>query len=329
MDFHIDRFQYFDQKIFLHQCVEKNFFDFTEVLKKRKANFPNHYFIVTKNNKIEMLDSYLFNFIKFDYSNKVLNISINAQINKPIYWIQIHNQKFSKVALCLAQGIEQTIIHEELVGEKSTSYLSVHNKGTLHYFNLVDSKTKQVFHKEIDTCNYGKTFSWFMQKESNAIVKVDSKTKLFEGASSNIEIFNLVQEKQTRDDCCEIQHIEPHTHSYVNYQTINNGKAVSQINSIIEKSSTDSELVQKIKHILTSDNAQSFSKPSLMIHAPTVASHGNTISSFPEEWLFYLYQKGITESKAKEIVKNSIVTSFCSNTPYESQFSAYLLGDSI
>lgn len=329
MEFKINRFQYFDQKLFLHQCVDKNFCDFTEILKRRKLAYPNHFFIVTKNNKIEMLDSYLFNFLKFDYSKKSLTMTMREQVSKPIYWIQIHSDKTSKVSLIIANGVEQTLVHEDIVCEKTNSYMSIDNKGTFNYFNLVDSKTSQVFHKELEIYNYGQTHFYFMQKEDDAIVKLDGQIKLFNGASSNVGIFNLVQEKQIKDDCFEIDHIEPNTNSHITYQGLNSGKAVSQINSIIEKEALNSQLVQKIKHILTSDNAQSFSKPSLMIHAPTVASHGNTISSFPEEWLFYLYQKGITQEVAQHIIKESLVRSFCATTPYENQFSSYLLGESL
>jgi Fe-S cluster assembly scaffold protein SufB len=326
MNFQINPFQYFDKKLSQEKCVERNFFDFTDIIKQRKAYYPNHFFLVTENGKVQMLDSFLLNFLKIDYYKNTLTIHIHSQISQPIYWIDIQNQKNNWTTLTIDENIEQTIIHEDVISEKSQTQLVIKNTGDLHYFNLINSHTQQLFHKEIECDNYGQLTAFFMQKEDSSLIKIDTQLRLYEKAIANINYLTVLQQHQLRDDCIEIEHIEPNTNCSTNYQSLNNGKAVSQINNIITKESLNSELTQKIKHILMSETGQSFSKPNLMIHAPTVASHGNTMSSFPEEWLFYLYQKGVTKDKAKAIIKQSIIKNFCSSTPYEEQFVNYFIG---
>lgn len=327
MDFHINQFQYFDQKLFDKNVEIPNEFSFEELLQKRKIEFKQHYFIVTCNNRVLMMDSYLLNYIKLDSDKQQLHFHISEQVNKPIYWIEIHNHKNNIVSVDIAENIEQVILHEDIILEKSHTYMHINNYGKLDYINMNHSYTENVFHKELEIDNYGLLKGCFMQKESSSFIKLDSQIRLFENASSSVSIFTLIQSKQLRDDCFEIQHISPNTYSDFSYQSLNNGKAVSQVNNIIEKKSLNSQLNQSIKHILLSADSQSFSKPNLMIHAPTIAAHGNTMSSFPEDWLFYLYQKGLTKIKAQQIIKESMIKNFCSHTNYEEQFYSYFIGD--
>lgn len=327
INFQISPFHYLDKKLMEEKILPKIEVDFTILLNERKKNYPEHLFIVTQNNQIQMIDSFLFNFIKADYDKKNFHFHIKETLPKNIYWIDIQSQQSSNVHLEVLNNVELTLIHEEVICEKSfkksCNQLSINNKGNLNYYHLIHSLTEQLFHKENIFCNYKSLNLYFLQKEEKSKIKIDSKVKLFKDASLIVNNFILTQHLQLRDDFIEVEHEEENTNSISYYTALNNGKSVSQINNIINKTAINSELSQHIKHILLSETGQSFSKPSLMIHCPTIASHGNSIGSFPEEWLFYLMQKGINPSAAKDIIKKSIIHNFCSTTSYEQQFYDY------
>ena len=47
-----------------------------------------------------------------------------------------------------------------------------------------------------------------------------------------------------------------------------------------------------------------------MISTPCVASHGNSIGSIPDDWMFFLNARGINSEKANEIIKDSLKLQF-------------------
>jgi len=47
-----------------------------------------------------------------------------------------------------------------------------------------------------------------------------------------------------------------------------------------------------------------------MISTPCVASHGNSIGSIPDDWMFFLNSRGINAENANTIIKNSLKNEF-------------------
>lgn len=146
--------------------------------------------------------------------------------------------------------------------------------------------------------------------KSSTFVKNNLLINLLNNSTVESDIFINTEQKQVFDLTTEIIHKTSDSNSSINFTGLNEGKLVSQINSIINKGSLNCNLKQHIKHILFNEDAMSYSKPSLMISSPCVASHGNSIGSIPEDWLFYLQTKGISENICLEIIKKSLQRKF-------------------
>lgn len=323
MSFQINPFHY--TKVDLSKIsTTRTFFDVEVLLALRKQYYPNHSFLVLDNANIIYLEKDLMNNLQYITNHNHLSINLNSIFNKPLYIINIFANS-QILDLQISPDFNQDVVYENIVGEEGQSHINIDNSGTLNFYHMTTSYINGLFHENLIINNHLNIKAFFMQNKHQYVHKLDAQIILGDNAISNINILNNVQNKQVKDDCFEIIQRGKNSHSVISYLSLNDGKSVSQINNIVEKNALDCELAQHIKHILVSEKAQSYSKPSLMIHAPTVASHGNTISSFPEEWLFYLYQKGIRPEDAQKIVENSLINEFCSNTPFGSQFNMYFL----
>lgn len=141
-----------------------------------------------------------------------------------------------------------------------------------------------------------------------------SKTNLVFDLEKSISFSSLIntQPNQTFDLSIEVLHKES-TKSNINFTGLNEGKLVSQINSIVPKNTLNCELHQHIKHILLNEKSLSYSKPSLMISTPCIASHGNSIGSIPDDWMFFLKSRGINSENANTIIKDSFKNEFLNN----------------
>lgn len=141
-----------------------------------------------------------------------------------------------------------------------------------------------------------------------------SKSNLSFDLEKNLNLNSLIntQFNQTFDLSVEVLH-KTSTQSIIDFIGLNEGKLVSQINSIVPKNVHNCELHQHIKHILLNEKALSYSKPSLMISTPCIASHGNSIGSIPDDWMFFLNSRGINSEHANTIIKNSLKNEFLNN----------------
>ena len=77
---------------------------------------------------------------------------------------------------------------------------------------------------------------------------------------------------------------------------------------------------QRIDHLLLSDDAKAFSKPSLDIDIDDVSSeHGATVGWMDEQQLMYMQARGIALEDAKKAYMNAKVDSI-----YQSQTSSHV-----
>jgi Fe-S cluster assembly protein SufD len=77
---------------------------------------------------------------------------------------------------------------------------------------------------------------------------------------------------------------------------------------VVEQAAQKTNAFQLNNNLLLSDGAKAESSPNLKIYADDVkASHGATIGQLPEEELFYMRTRGLTEKDAREI----LVAGFC------------------
>lgn len=201
-----------------------------------------------------------------------------------------------------------TLIIEDISTQNNK--INIVNKNNSKIIFINNTQTQYSIEKEILIDNFSHLNLYLTVSKSKTFIKNNLLVNLFENSELEADVFINTDKQQTFDLTTEIIHRVSNTDSNINFIGLNEGKLVSQINSIIEKGSLDCELHQHIKHILFNENAMSYSKPSLMIESPCVASHGNSIGSIPEDWLFYLQTKGISPENCLEIIKKSLHKSF-------------------
>lgn len=233
-------------------------------------NIPFHYF--NKNNQVKLDDS--FSYVLIDDANIEIesysDVLIIENISKKDISVNLKNYSKKVVLINNPQS-------------------SLHNESNFKINNLNESDF------------------FFANIKNNTF----SKSNLSFDLEKNLNLNSLIntQFNQTFDLSVEVLH-QSLTQSNIDFIGLNEGKLVSQINSIVPKNTHNCELHQHIKHILLNEKALSYSKPSLMISTPCVASHGNSIGSIPDDWMFFLNARGINSEKANEIIKNSLKLEF-------------------
>jgi Fe-S cluster assembly protein SufD len=231
-----------------------------------------------------------------------LNQSSELQIDNDVAFILLEN------ADLFIEGHFKTLVIEDISTQNNKIDITSHSDSKIIFIN--NPQTNLSIEKEISINNFNHLNLHLTAIKKNTFIKNNLLLNLFDYSKVDTQIFINTLAQQLFDLTTEIVHKKSNTFSDINFIGLNEGKLVSQINSIIEANSKDCELHQHIKHILFNDDAMSYSKPSLMISTPCVASHGNSIGSIPEDWLFYLQTKGISPAQCLNIIKQSLTKTF-------------------
>lgn len=171
------------------------------------------------------------------------------------------------------------------------------------------------------TCSYecdGKLDLFIFEKERNSTTKQNTIIVLNKpDTQAFVTMAIKTQPGQKRDDYIEFQHTCHHTYSEVNYLALNDGIAISQANSLLDKVSRQSESYQNLKHILLSETAKSYAKPNLMIQNPDVmAKHGTNIGALDDNNLSYLQMRGIDKETGQLIIQRSLMEGVIEKHPH-------------
>ena len=255
------------------------------------------------------------------YSNMDSSLSINKKN------LEAYNHKLQKTSLIL----HDNNLHEENISIPNTiTHLIYVLDNTLEYKIKRHIKVKKDVTITIFTKNKLPAYiDLTIECEANLDLHIyeserDSITKLNtililnkENVSVNVNMSMHIKEGQKRDDFIEFQHSAKKTHSDVKYICLNNGIAISQANSLLDKNSRVSESYQSLKHILLSPQARSYAKPNLMILNPDVmAKHGTNIGSIKIEDIQYLEMRGFNQEEAKKVIQESLIKSSVDNHPF-------------
>ena len=272
----------------------------------------NHYFnrFVKPNN--ELIFSSLTNLVneKQDFAQKnqweflIVDNDSNIILNNDKVFILITNDVKLNIS-----GAFKTLVIEDISYSKEQS-INIKNQFSSKIVYINNNQVNLSLEKTIIIDNYSSLNFFIYTEKNNTFIKNNLLINLFEKSEIDVGVFIDSAENQVYDLTTEIIHKEKNTKSSIEFIGVNEGKIVSQINSVVEKNILNCELKQHIKHILFSENALSYSKPSLMISAPCVASHGNSIGSIPDDWLFYLQSKGLTDKQSLNIIKTSLKNKF-------------------
>jgi len=318
-----DRFNplhYLDKRLINENPITKAIFGLSSHLAKRKSEFQFFNFIVTNEKGIIHSDIKI-STIKND---NTLEYKIDEHNNK-IFWLRInHCDNDILETIVLPKGA--ILIHEDISLNKSSKETTINCLGNNSYYYLSLHLHEQLFFNKVKFLINNNVKSYFFtlehaQKHKNQIDYQLTK-------ESKLEHYSLssIQKGQLQDDSINVVH-DKNSNSKVVYQSLNKGKVVSQVNSLVEKESIGCSTEQNLKHIVLEKTAITNSKPNLMIcNNDIVASHGNSIGSFNNEELFYLNQRGLTKEQAYTVLANSIIENYLSNTDIKDELINYLKG---
>lgn len=272
--------------------IDKNHY-FKRFKKPVENTFPHNE--ILQKSREEYISSLNLSFLFFNQSSELT-------INEDFAFILLDN------ADLVIEGNFKTLIIEDISTQNNQIHITSHSDSKVIFIN--NPQTTLAIEKEIFINNFNHLNLFLTTIKKNTFIKNNLLLNLFEHSKVDAQVFINTLSHQLFDLTTEIVHKKSNTFSNINFIGLNKGKLVSQINSIIESDSKDCELHQHIKHILFNDDAMSYSKPSLMISSPCVASHGNSIGSIPEDWLFYLETKGISPNQCLNIIQESLTKSF-------------------
>ena len=117
-------------------------------------------------------------------------------------------------------------------------------------------------------------------------------------------VFNP-NENQYIDHHTTIDHLVANCNSFENYKGIIRGNGIGVFNGkvIVHQDAQQIEAFQQNNNVLIDDDSIVYSKPELEIYADDVkCSHGSTTGQFDDEALFYLRSRGLSRTKATEML---------------------------
>ncbi len=131
-----------------------------------------------------------------------------------------------------------------------------------------------------------------------------------ENAEVTFNGVNLLNANQHGDTTIVINHKAPHCASNQFYRTLldDNARGVFQGKICVAQVAQKTDGYQLANTLLLSPNAEMDTKPELEIYADDVkCSHGTTTGQLDEAPLFYLRQRGLSESQARTLLIQSFV----------------------
>ena len=129
------------------------------------------------------------------------------------------------------------------------------------------------------------------------------------------------------DQNTRVDHVSPDCKSYENYKGIvkSGGTGVFNGKVVVHKDAQRIEAFQKNNNVLLDDSAVVFSKPELEIYADDVkCSHGSTTGQFDEEALFYLRSRGMSRTKAIQMLIVGFINEVI-NKVEEEDYNSFIL----
>ncbi len=132
-----------------------------------------------------------------------------------------------------------------------------------------------------------------------------------ENANADVSGIYLIDKKQHVDNHVLINHSAPHCTSNEMFKGVldDNASAVFNGHVYVARDAQKTQAFQKNANILMTPTASIDTMPFLEIYADdVVCSHGATVGQIDENALFYLMQRGISESDAKLLLMYAFIT---------------------
>ncbi len=272
-----DRFNplhYLDARLINESPISKTVWGLAPHFTKRKSEFDSFLFIITNEKGIIHSDLNITTIKK----DKHLEYTI-GDTHKNIYWLRI-NHCDNDISETINLPFGATLVHEDISLNKASKETIINSVGDNTYYYLNMHLHNQLFFNKVNFFVKQNLKSYFLTLEHSQKHKNQIEYQLSE--NSNLEHYSLsnIQKGQLQDDSINVIH-SANSNSKIIYQSLNKGKVVSQVNSLVSKESIGCSTEQNLKHINLEKTAITNSKPNLMIYNnDIIASHGNSIGSF-------------------------------------------------
>ena len=266
----------------------------------------------------ESYNSY-FSFLNHAYLEDGFLIDVEQDINVSdvINIVNINtaesNLVNTRINVVLAQNSSLEIKQYFLGTKKAKNSLINH----ISEFNIADSaKLKivkfQKFEDNFNICSefikQGKSsyFSINTFSNSGSFIRNDVNVEVA-GEFCHTELNGVFNpnENQYIDNHTTIDHLVANCNSFENYKGIIRGNGIGVFNGkvIVHQDAQKIEAFQQNNNVLIDDDSIVYSKPELEIYADDVkCSHGSTTGQFDDEALFYLRSRGLSRTKATEML---------------------------
>lgn len=185
-------------------------------------------------------------------------------------------------------------------------------------FNVEESANLKVFIVENDSNNLNVLNNFYFKTNNNSVLNLYAFALEGNFIRNNFQIDiegeysdNLLnglyigKKRNIVDNHILVNHLKPNAHSNQFFKGILEDKSRGVFNGkiYVAKGSQKTNAYQSNKNILTSEEAQIFTKPELEIYADDVkCSHGATSGFLQENELFYLMSRGIPREESKAML---------------------------
>lgn len=261
----------------------------------------------------------------------VLEIKVNVAIEKPIHLVFAQTGKrgsFSRVRVSIARNASVELIESYLGGSQFSSNLmeiDIDEGGSVKRTVFQSASPMQVQHVNASVqLKEGSNFDQTALAFGGKIARLQTHlTYLGEHAEARINAAYVVGDGKHVDFTSDIHHSAQYckTDQQTKGAVQDGGRGVFQGKFLVPKEvgqHTDANMQHHA--LLLGDRAEVFAKPELEIYADDVAcAHGNTSGSMDLNQLFYLRQRGIPESLAKDILTRAFVSSVIDNASLAAQ----------
>ena len=266
----------------------------------------------------ESYNSY-FSFLNHAYLEDGFSIDVEQGINvrDVINIVNINTAESTlantRINVVLAQN-SSLEIKQYFIGTKKAKNSFINH---ISEFNIADSaKLKidkfQKFEDNFNICSefikQGKSsyFSINTFSNSGSFIRNDVNVEVA-GEFCHTELNGVFNpnENQYIDHHTTIDHLVANCNSFENYKGIIRGNGIGVFNGkvIVHQDAQQIEAFQQNNNVLIDDDSIVYSKPELEIYADDVkCSHGSTTGQFDDEALFYLRSRGLSRTKATEML---------------------------
>ncbi|MEG1553569.1 MAG: Fe-S cluster assembly protein SufD [Rikenellaceae bacterium] len=216
-----------------------------------------------------------------------------------------------------------------ILGENANANIVIHHGKTPNILNrvceiiLLDGANLEVVEDNSDNKNSRKINTTLVSQHRNSTFKHTAvvaqqgfcrnniKVSMTEeGSSCHLNGVAISREEAHIDNTTTVEHLAERCTSYQLYKNVAADKATAVFggNIFVAPGAQKTEAYQKNNNILLSDDATIHTKPQLVINADDVkCSHGATVGQLNEEALFYIRQRGISETQAQGLLLTGFI----------------------